>query len=171
MLPMASGQTSPVLVIHEHYDDTTHEHDVALIKLVSETQGRVIPLADASLKIPPGQPLAVTGWGATAEGGAISQILLKGTVPYADNAACNGPIAYGGKIKSGMMCAEYRDGGADSCQGDSGGPLVCRRANKGPILVGVVPWGRGCARPLGYGVYTRVSQYKGWIERVIAQRN
>ena len=89
-------------------------------------------------------------------------------MPSADNAACNAPDAYNGKIKIGMMCAGFSAGGIDSCQGDSGGPLTWT-TNHRPILVGVVSWGEGCARNLIYGVYTRVSQYIGWINSVMAR--
>jgi secreted trypsin-like serine protease len=65
-----------------------------------------------------------------------------------------------------MMCAGSREGGIDACQGDSGGPLV-KRAESGPVLVGVVSFGEGCARKLKYGVYTRISHYRSWIERVV----
>jgi secreted trypsin-like serine protease len=66
-----------------------------------------------------------------------------------------------------MMCAGYREGRIDSCQGDSGGPLVWRSPD-GPALVGIVSFGDGCARELKYGVYTRVSAFRDWIDRVIA---
>jgi secreted trypsin-like serine protease len=64
--------------------------------------------------------------------------------------------------------AGYREGGVDSCQGDSGGPLVWR-AGDGPVLVGVVSWGEGCARKFRYGVYTRVASYTDWIGKVVAR--
>jgi secreted trypsin-like serine protease len=156
------------IVIHEGYDPGTHEHDIALVRLSSPPRGTVIPLAAPEKSIPVGQPLEVTGWGATAEGGDGSRQLLKATVPLADNDTCNAPSAYAGTIKAGMMCAGYRDGGVDSCQGDSGGPLVWRSAD-GAVLVGVVSWGEGCARKLKYGVYTRVSRYVDWIGSVIVQ--
>lgn len=156
------------IVIHEGYDSNTHEHDIALIKLKSTPPGRVIPLIEPSIAVQAGQPLEVTGWGATSEGGDTSRVLLRATVPYADNAACNAPTAYDGRIKPGMLCAGYRDGGIDSCQGDSGGPLVWRTAD-GPVLVAVVSWGEGCARKLAYGVYTRITSYTIWINNVVGR--
>jgi secreted trypsin-like serine protease len=155
------------VVIHESYNPNTHEHDIALIKMRTSPQGRVIPVANAILAIPVGQPLEVTGWGTTSEGGDVATGLLKAAVPYVDNATCNVPTSYDGAIKPGMLCAGYREGGVDSCQGDSGGPLVWRTAD-GPVLVGVVSFGLGCARKLKYGVYTRAARYGDWIGKVVA---
>jgi len=156
------------VVIHEAYDPKTHENDIALVRLHAKPNGKVITLVNSKLEIPAGQPLEVTGWGTTSEGGGLAERLLKASVPYLDNAVCNAPEAYNGQIKAGMMCAGHHDGGTDSCQGDSGGPLVWKTAN-GPVLVGVVSFGEGCARKLKYGVYTRVAKYVDWIGRVVAR--
>jgi trypsin len=157
------------IIIHENYNPKTHEHDIALVQLRARPQGQVIPLSSTSQELTVGQPLEVTGWGATSEEGPSSRKLLKATVPYVDSNTCNDPRSYNGAIKPGMMCAGHSDGRIDSCQGDSGGPLVWRTRN-GPILVGVVSWGDGCARKLKYGVYTRVRDYRDWISRTINQR-
>lgn len=167
---VTDGAWSQVLriVIHEGYSSGTHEDDIALIKLKSALQGHVVPLAGQSGTIQVGQPLEVTGWAATFEGGDTSRVLLKTIVPYVDNATCNAPTVYDGRIRPGMLCAGFREGSIDSCQGDSGGPLVWRTAG-GPVLMGVVSWGEGCARKLKYGVYTRVANYSNWIASVVAQ--
>ena len=103
--------------------------------------------------------------GVTAEGASSpSRPLLKASVPYVDNTVCNDASAYNGRIKPGMICAGYREGGVDACQGDSGGPLVWRTSD-GPVLVGVVSFGEGCG--LKYGTYTRVSAYRDWINRIV----
>jgi len=154
------------IIVHEKYIPATSENDIALVKLKMASAGRVIPLADVSSTIPISQPLEVTGWGNTEEGGGGSKELLKAVVPYTDNTVCNGRGAYNGGVRPSMMCAGFRDGGVDACQGDSGGPLVWRTTD-GPVLVGVVSGGDGCARKLKYGIYMRVSAYRDWIDRAI----
>lgn len=156
------------VVIHEKYNAKTHENDVALVKLKSPPAGEVIALAKPDLQLKPCEVLEITGWGRTEEGGAGSEDLQKALVPFVDTNTCNQPNAYNGKILPGMICAGLREGGVDTCQGDSGGPLVLKRANEPPVLVGVVSWGEGCARKLKYGVYTRVTPYRDWIEKIIS---
>ena len=50
--------------------------------------------------------------------------------------------------------------------GDSGGPLVCQRCESCQwYLAGIVSFGRGCARPNFFGVYTDVEHYESWISQ------
>lgn len=155
-----------LVVIHEAFKSVADGNDLALIKLKAPAKGKLIALAAPSIKLPLAQPLEVTGWGKT-ESGAPSPVLLKATVPYVDTAVCNEPASYDGGVEPGMLCAGRREGGVDACAGDSGGPLVWRTSD-GPVLVGVVSAGVGCAKRLKYGIYTRVSEYRDWIDRVIA---
>lgn len=58
----------------------------------------------------------VTGWGATAESGAISQTLQEVTVPILSNAECRASKYPSQRITDNMLCAGYQEGSKDSCQ-------------------------------------------------------
>ena len=104
------------------------------------------------------------GWGLLSEGGSLSDVLQEVEAPVVSNIACNAAGVLNGAVTSNMLCAGVLDsGGLDACQGDSGGPLVVPDGQGGWRLAGIVSWGIGCALPQRPGVYTRVSQYTGFI--------
>ena len=153
------------IIVHEKWNSSSMENDIALLELSGNAaQGRSIEPVGANLSIASGTKLRVTGWGALAEGGRGSEMLMGADIPLVTNEICNADESYGGAIKSGMMCAGLRDGGLDSCQGDSGGPAVVFTAAGKQMLAGIVSWGSGCARRAKYGVYTNVAVYRGWID-------
>lgn len=155
--------------LHPQFDAKSYQNDVALVALNASTLGSVIPIADGALVLPDGEPLEITGWGATSEGGSPANQLQKATVPYVANSECNSVNAYAGAVTSQMICAGHREGDStDSCQGDSGGPLIWKSVN-GPVLVGIVSFGSGCARKMRYGVYSRVGSYQAWISNAFTQ--
>ena len=83
-------------------------------------------------------------------------------IPLITNLECD--TAYKGQITERMICAGLAAGGKDSCQGDSGGPLIVKDNKGKDVLVGVVSWGQGCAKPNKYGVYSNVASVADWIK-------
>ncbi len=161
------AKTVDQVVPHPSYDAYTSDYDVALLHLSSPASlnSAVATIALNSLADVDGQMSTVTGWGTTSYGGSTSDVLMEVQVPIVSNATCN--AAYG-SITSRMLCAGYAAGGKDSCQGDSGGPLIIPDGSGGWRQAGVVSWGSGCADPGYYGVYSRVSSVKSWIDSYLA---
>lgn len=161
------------IVVHERYDTITQENDVALLQLSQRASAATVnplPATEAEQFAGPGRNATAIGWGYTAEGGDVQNVLRQVGLQIVSNEACNAPGAYAGGITGGMLCAGFRAGGKDSCQGDSGGPLVVSNGNGTVYQAGVVSWGEGCGAPNKYGVYTRVSEYRSWIADRIAGR-
>lgn len=153
------------IIIHPGYDQATHDYDYALVGLSDESRFPPVILNTSEIDIPDNEadePMAIiAGWGATTQGGALSQNLLRANVPLVSKPRCND--VYPGKISDRMLCAGFERGGTDTCQGDSGGPLIIRSKRGRPLLAGVVSWGYGCGQAGKYGVYSKVSAAMDWI--------
>ena len=52
-------------------------------------------------------------------------------------------------------------------QGDSGGPMSVARRDGRYMLSGVISWGIGCAEKNQPGVYTRISDFREWINQIL----
>ncbi|XP_051558038.1 coagulation factor VII isoform X1 [Myxocyprinus asiaticus] len=155
------------MIMHPRYVSKTAENDIALLRLRS-------PIIYSSYAVPvclPQRDMAinvlwtiskhtVSGWGKRSEDGPTSRLLRRLIVPRIRTQECIEKSKV--SITSNMFCAGYIEGKQDSCQGDSGGPLVTHYRDT-TFLLGIVSWGRGCARPGTYGIYTRVSNYLQWI--------
>ncbi|XP_061576527.1 transmembrane protease serine 6 isoform X2 [Cololabis saira] len=158
--------------LHHYYDDESHDYDLALLKLdrpasaLLTGHARPACLPPPTHQLEPGLLCWVTGWGALREGGSTSNLLQKVDVRLVSEESC--VRSYGYVVTPRMLCAGYRSGEKDACQGDSGGPLVCQEPSGRWFLAGVVSWGKGCARPDYYGVYTRITRLTGWIKQVIS---
>lgn len=157
------------IVLHPRYGfDFAHDfaHDLALLHLTEPVEGELVSLLGSdNLELAgPGTAGTVVGWGAVSEdgrGGSLTYDLQQVELPIVSEEECTSSM--GRMITENMLCAGFRQGGKDACHGDSGGPLVVPDGEGGWQLAGLVSFGIGCARPMFYGVYTRVSQYHDWI--------
>ena len=146
------------VIKNPNWDSSILNNDWALVKLSGDSKFAPVTLNNAEIS---GSVNFVTaGWGTTSESGSLSKNLLKVTVPFVTQEACE--AAYPGSLTDSMICAGFPEGGKDSCQGDSGGPLLVGSGSN-VKLAGVVSWGEGCARPNKYGVYSKVSAALTWI--------
>ena len=154
-----------LVMINKNFDleDGIPVNDIAAIKPNPEFKHikevmEPIPLPETGTKIPSGTMGVISGWGTLSEDAYyFSTFLQKAYVPILSLKDCRRHI----KVPDGQICAGYSKGGVDACQGDSGGPLAV--ANQ---LIGIVSWGKGCARPKNPGVYTDVSYYREWIQQI-----
>ncbi|CAG7723271.1 unnamed protein product [Allacma fusca] len=154
------------VVPHPDYNSKSKWNDIVLFQVDPPFVfgEKVQPVTLPGTGYVPQGKIIVTGWGLTAEDGDIANELQEVEVDNIDLGKCD---EWYKKlvITEKQICAGFEEGGKDSCQGDSGGPLYDVIDGK-HVLLGVVSFGRGCARPQHPGVYTRVSEYQDWILNV-----
>lgn len=144
--------------IHPLFSAATLKWDVAVARLSEPVD---VEPAQLGREITEGVNADVIGWGRLSEGGPVTNFLQEVSVKPIGQATCR---ANYGDIDDTQTC--WGSGSAaDSCSGDSGGPLLQLQPS-GHVQIGIVSFGRGCAREEG-GVYTRVThpEVRAWIER------
>ena len=167
-----STPSTPVanVIVHPGYNPAGFANDIAMIQL---TTPLTLGPTTGIIALPGGQDpgswpavnteALVSGWGATAYQGSLSDQLLRATVQVLGppTAPC-GQYSAGSFDGTMSVCAGLPSGGVDTCQGDSGGPLVVLVAGV-PLLAGVTSDGVECARAEYPGIYTRTTTYIPWI--------
>ncbi|XP_066994478.2 trypsin-1 [Anabrus simplex] len=148
------------IIIHEQYEYYTIGYDICLLKAATKFKFgdgiAAIPLASVTPTV--GTILTISGWGTTFEWGTYPKQLQQVQVPVVDHAKCSEYYEQYGGVSDTMLCAGLSTGGKDACQGDSGGPYVANGQ-----LVGIVSWGKGCARPQYPGVAADVAHLRKWV--------
>lgn len=173
------------IVVHPRYANASGQpYDVALIQLhrAATAPPPVIEMANQEWRTGAGaRKFEAAGFGATEEGAGLEYnrlqsryIVSAGSVRlmaaelYAlEERRC--AQTYADYDAPTQLCFGLVGGGRDSCQGDSGGPLVARLTDQRTVLVGVVSFGRGCARADAPGVYTSVPAHLTWIQATMAE--
>jgi len=163
--------TSYTGIFHPEWDPSGSFHnDVALIELPEP-----LPLNDYIKPVclpqkgdiaQEGDLSTVTGWGATADNSAISDVLMMvRDRPVINNKDCNDVY---GIINDGIMCIDT-EGGRGSCSGDSGGPLIKKiSSSDGSKSVwqqqGIVSFGSSLGCQAGYpDGFSRTEFFLDWI--------
>ena len=147
---------------------TEYAYDAALLRLARRVDKDEL-LSKTSLPSLVGnvpiedEQLQVIGWGLTEELGLPATIQQIGEVESVSLQECRAQYD-SVSVTDAMICAASE--GVDACQGDSGGPLLVSRELERDVVVGVVSWGKGCARAGQAGVYTSVAAIKKWIRSV-----
>ncbi|EDV35939.2 uncharacterized protein Dana_GF12723 [Drosophila ananassae] len=163
-----------IVASHPQFDPRTFEYDLALLRFYEPVvfQPNIIPVCvpdnDENFI---GQTAFVTGWGRLYEDGPLPSVLQEVAVPVINNTICESMYRAAGYIEHIphiFICAGWKKGGYDSCEGDSGGPMVLQReSDKRFQLGGVISWGIGCAEANQPGVYTRISEFRDWINQIL----
>lgn len=157
---------------HPRYDSRTVDNDIALMRL--ETPA---PLSQYILPVClPGRALAervlhlngtmtvVSGWGKEElNSSRFSSALNIIKIPLVDREVCIQQMS--NNISNNVLCAGKLGERQDACEGDSGGPMVTLYRDTW-FLIGLVSWGEGCGQTDKLGIYTKVSNYNDWIQKV-----
>ncbi|XP_020300706.1 serine proteinase stubble isoform X2 [Pseudomyrmex gracilis] len=175
-----------IVASHPQFDARTFEYDLALLRFyepVVPFQPNILPIClpdDDETYV--GRTAFVTGWGRLYDEdqlvspvkfleGPLPSVLQEVAVPVINNTVCEAMYKNAGfeeHIPHIFICAGWKNGGFDSCEGDSGGPMVIQRPKDNRwILAGIISWGIGCAAPNQPGVYTRISEFRDWINQIL----
>ncbi|XP_034553172.1 complement C1r-A subcomponent-like [Notolabrus celidotus] len=181
---MSSPMFSTSVHIHPGYNNPNnidYNNDIALIKLRdqltfnSSIMPICMPAEDATYIT--GMTGMVSGYGhiKTEDVRMLTNNLKYVEVPVVDEVVCRTSIDKVKRIRNNvpdltnnMFCAGVPEGGKDSCQGDSGGPFALWDSKRF-WAGGIVSWGIDCGRKGTYGVYTKVTNYMGWINKTMQE--
>ncbi|KAL9888993.1 trypsin-1-like [Glossina fuscipes fuscipes] len=158
---------------HPDYEYPSSYNDIALVKL---DEPSLMYKPPACLSTPDREDdhanVIVLGYGQTSFAGIASEDLLKAILKVYPQSQCEQdypPDKLSRNLRKGItknfICATDPENLRDTCQGDSGGPLVKVMLGR-PYIVGVTSFGVGCASGMP-GIYTRVSEYIPWMEKII----
>jgi trypsin len=155
------------LIPHPNYNNSTHVNDIGLIRVSGEinfnNNTKSISLVSNDRNYD-GVYLIASGWGQLWTGGMVPDHLQQITLRGCSQSRCSNTYK---NITDDNLCT-LGSRGEGMCRGDSGGPLT----DGSNSLVGVVSMDGGtpCANDEP-DVYTRVFNYKSWIDEQVNNVN
>jgi len=166
----AGAQTSFVasITLHENYNPTTINNDVAILKLKTPLtfNDKVKPACLPAATLTPSGVCVASGWGLVGQEpdqGTLN--LMYVAKPVIVNTQCRLTSWGPNQITEYMICAGDADGGESTCKGDSGGPLVIAGANDVATIIGTTSFGpaSGCGTKGLPAVYAYTIPFLDWI--------
>lgn len=159
---------------HPNYKNTGNlvDNDIALLRLETPAPHSefIVPICLPGKKLVErvlhqnGTLTVVTGWGKDSMNSTLfSSALNVIKVPLVNRDICKQQMS--NNISDNFLCAGVLGKVMDACEGDSGGPMVTLYRDTW-FLLGLVSWGEGCSNVEKLGIYTKVSNYNEWIDKV-----
>lgn len=152
--------------IHPQYETIDYSHDIAIIRVdtplvyTTYVQPACLPITDPVAD----DQIIIVGWGTDQLGGQPSDVLKQAYSTIVGKCSSYWPQV----DDSVQICVANSDSGDSACQGDSGGPILYLNNNQ-YVVAGVASYGYTCRTSGDYtlpNVYTRVSNYKTWIQSI-----
>uniref|UniRef100_I3KP50 Duodenase-1-like n=1 Tax=Oreochromis niloticus TaxID=8128 RepID=I3KP50_ORENI len=154
---------------HPAFKNVEDGNDIMLLKLSKKVPlgdkkpVKLIQLPIQKLNLKENKICSVAGWGPTEPGKhrSVNELQVL-NVPIINKDECQ---KLWGRTLKNVICAGGYKAKSGICQGDSGGPLVCNG-----LAVGIVSFNkyRNCNYPDVPNVYTDISKYLQWINKVLA---
>lgn len=155
---------------HPYFSQRSKRNDIAIVFVATEFD---FSQFIQPIKLPPygvipeeGAVTALSGWGSDASNGQdFPENLRCVSLAVVGNEKCKKSYAAFFDVTGKMLCANDEKGGKGPCVADHGGPLTLNG-----VFIGIVTYGQGCGLRQYPSVYTRVSDYVGWIsDKISAQ--
>ncbi|KFV61664.1 Serine protease 57, partial [Dryobates pubescens] len=121
-----------------------------------------IRLPSPRVDLKPGTVCYVMGWGDTSSYGDRPTALMETHTTIVKRSLCR--TLWRGKVSANMLCGASTNATLQGvCAGDSGGPLVFKKK-----VYGIVSFsGERCGDRRYPDVYTKISNYIDWVQRVV----
>ncbi|XP_059769998.1 chymase [Balaenoptera ricei] len=148
---------------HPKYNDSIVHHDIMLLKLKGKANLTLavgtLPLPPQFNFIPPGRMCRVAGWGRTNVQEPGSNTLQEVKLRLMEPQACRHFTTFDHNLP---LCVGNPQKTKSAFKGDSGGPLLCAG-----VAQGIVSYGQSDAKPPV--IFTRISHYRPWINKVLKE--
>ncbi len=157
-------------ILYPGWTNFTH-NDVMLMKISPPVTSITPVTINFNTSLPSvNESLEIIGFGATANNGPVSNVLMQASVYEVPSSKCQQYYGTRNVVPSEMVCVVNEAPLHQVCDGDSGGPLLGKGSSGETVTFGVTSWGStSCYQ--GYSVYTRLSGYQSFITNTICQNS